>query len=220
MIKSVSANISPSFGKVTPIKKIVFDDDSTVKYQQQSLDIFNGEDTTNIDNSCGGSTATKTIQALVRILTGNDKAEPNTYQNALNDMIRKTYAFVDKDYKIPSTPVPSTKNQIAKPCYGEYLNYMLTGKEAQEYSITGKKIGSSRALVRDFDAPEEIIDRSKSEFALRKNFILANNQSRLKTPIGTNLGIVIYADKVNIPKKGSKGVKTEINVKGIGFEPI
>ena len=220
MVINVSAKNSPSFGKVVPIKKIVFDGDSTVKYQQISMDSFVGEDTSNIDTSCSEETAKKTIQALIRILTRNDKSEANTYDNALNSMIRKTYSFVDRDYRIPAQPILSTKNDVIRPYYSNYLNYIFSGAEAQEYAKLGKNIGESRALVRDYDAPEEVIKRSKTDYSSKTSYILAKNQARLRTPIGTNLGLVIYADKVDLPAKGKNKVKTEIKIKGIDFESI
>lgn len=211
---------NPSFGKVIPIKKIVFDDDSTVRCEQMSLDIFESQNNEKLDSSCDQDLAKKVIQSLNRILTKNDGAENNTYKNALNNMIRTVMAQMDKDYKAPTRPVDSSHNELVKPCYTTFRNYILTGKEASEYAVSGRNIGGARALVRDFDESEYVIDKSKRSFANCKEDLTTDPKVRLKNQYGGNLGLVIYADKIDVPKKGHKGSKTEINIKGIDFEPV
>ncbi len=209
-----------SFGKVIPVKKIVFDNDSTINYEQLTIDCCDFSSKESVDTSCDPDTAKKVIQTLNRILLKNDGAEKNTFKNALHNMIRSTFASVDKDYKVPVRPVESSDNSILKPCYTAVKNYILTGKEAREYAVAGKNIGGARALVRDFNESNYTITRSKKDFASCKTDILMDTTARLKGEYGQNLGLVIYADKVNVPKKGSKGVKTEINIRGIDFEAL
>ena len=135
-------------------------------------------------------------------------------------MIRNTFARNDKDYKIPFRPVSSIDDTVVRPCYSGTRNYLLTGKEAKEYAVAGKNIGGSRALVRDFNEPEYAVTRSKRNFADTKVDLITDRKARLKGNYGQNMGVVIYADKVNVPKKGSKDVKTEINIRAVEFEPV
>lgn len=220
MKSNLSVNYSPSFGKVIPVKKIVFDDDSTIKYNQLSFDTFESNNDEQIDTSCDSETSKKTLQALNRILMKNDKAESNTYKNALNNMIRMSFAHTDSDYKIPSKPVDSCHNEIIKPCYSSYRNYLLTGKEAGEYSVSGRNIGGAIALEHEDDRAYYMVDRSRKNFHDSKESILANPKVRLKNQYGGNMGLVVYAYKEDVPLKGHKGFRTEINIKGIDFEPV
>lgn len=220
MKSSLNINYSPSFGKVIPVKKIVFDDDSTVKYKQLSFDTFESTNNDQIDNSCDPDMSKKVIQALNKILLKNDEAENHTYKNALNNMVRMSFAHTDDDYKIPSKPIDSAHNDVVKPCYSYYRNYLLTGKEAKKIANCGEHIGGSIVLSREFDEPEYVVDRSRKNFHDFSEEILADTGARLKNQYGGRMGLVIYADKNEVPLKGHKGFKTEINIRGIDFEPV
>ncbi|MDD3237485.1 MAG: hypothetical protein PHV37_05240 [Candidatus Gastranaerophilales bacterium] len=210
---------TPSFGKVIPVKKIVINNDNAcVNYEQITFDSYSGN-TEKVDTSCSPDLSKKVIQALNRVLLRNDGAEEHTYKNALNNMIRNAFANVDNDYKIPAKPIPSSENSRIRPCYTGDRNYILTGKDAQDYFESGKNIGGARALVRDYNEDRYAITKSKRDFAYTKTGLIANPNLRLKNKYGNNLGIVIYADKQELPKKG-KGTKTDITIKGIDFEPL
>ncbi len=213
-------NFNVSFGKVIPVKKIVFDENSSINYEQLSMDCLDIDHRDKVDTTCDLATSKKVIQALNRILLKNDGAEKNTFQNSLNNMIRNTFALVDKDYKMPLKAVDSSENQIVRPCYSAERSYLLTGKEAKQYASAGKNIGGARALVRDYNEPDYVINRSKKDFAYCKTDIMSDYKARLKNDYGQNMGLIIYADKVNVPKKGSKGCKTEIKIRGIDFESV
>ena len=217
---NLTTKFNPSFGKVIPIKKIVFDDNSSINYEQMSFDSFSGSPREKIDDSCDPTIAQKTIRALNKILLKNDGAEKNTFKNALNNMIRTSFATADKDYKIPARPVDSSHNSTVRPCYCGTRNYILTGKDAADYADAGEDIGNSRALVRDYQGSDYLILKSKRSFAEQKQSIINRRDSRLKGNYENNLGLVIYADKTEVPKAGNKGTKTEINIKGIDFEPV
>ncbi len=218
----ISANYlhNISFGKVIPVKKVVFDNDGKIKGEQITLDEFYSSEREHVDTTCDEETSKKVVQALNRILAKNDGAEKSTFKNALNNMIRTAFAQADKDYKIPSRPIEGSENNPVKPSYSKHRTYLLTGQEAREYAAAGKNIGGARALVRDFNESQYVINKSQKDFAYVANEIISDPKARLKGDFGQNLGIVIYADKVNVARKGSKGVKTEIDIRGIDFEPL
>lgn len=221
MKSGLTINYNPSFGKVIPIKKIVLNGDtSDVNYQQ--LDSFELENKDNIDTSCDTNLSKKVIAALNKILLKTDEAEKNTYKNALNNMVRRSLAQVDDDYKIPTRPVDYSHKNMVVNCHANYKNYLLTGKEASEYSAVCRKMGGSNVLANEFGAKKIVISRAKEDYANWINDNIKDSALRLKNEYGGRQGLVIYADKVKVPKKdkGKKGFNTEINIKGIDFEPV
>lgn len=209
---------TPSFKSVIPVKKIVINDDtSVVNYSQMDFDSFINGNSQSIDSSCDDKTAKKIIQSLNKILLKNDKTEAHTYQNALSNMIRQTFAFNDNDYKPPYSSVNSKDNYIIKPCYTNNKNYILTGREAEKYAYAGREIGGARALVRDYNEPSYAITNSKRKFGYCKEDILSDKTCRLKNKYGSPMGLVIYADKIVSTKKSQAD---KYSIKAVDFEPV
>lgn len=217
----MQVKFSPSFGKVIPVSKIVINDKQFgLMYGQMAFDEFGSTKEEQIDTSSSQELSKKVLQSLNKILLKNEEQPEDDYSKALNNMIRNTFANVDKDYKIPLKAVDNASNPTLKPCYTYTKNYLLTGKEAREYGSAGKNIGGARALVRDFDEDKYAITKSKKDFSYCKTDLLSNYDLRLKNQYGGNLGLVIYADKIEVPRKGSRGTKSQIHIKGIDFEAI
>lgn len=218
---NLTTNFKPSFGKVIPVKKIVLKGDtSEVKYYQQTLDGFETEEKDEIDTSCNQNLADKTILALNKILLKNDKAEKNTYENALNNMIRRSFANADNDYKIPLTPIKPEDNNIIAKCSNYNKNYIFTGREARELIAQNKRLGGVQNLVNEFNNSPYKIEQQNKNYSSFMTSTFANSNLKLKNEYGGRLGLVIYADTENVPLKGDKGFRTEINIKGIDFEPV
>lgn len=221
MKTSFNVCCKPSFGSVIPIKKIILkDDEDYTGYKQMTLDCFEFQNNDEVDDSCSHDLSKKVIQALNRILLKNDEAEKNTFENARNNMIRMSLAHMDKDYKIPPSPVDSSHNEIIKPAYSRDRNYLLTGDEARGYALSGRNIGGARVLVRDHGASYSRIDDSKRDFGYYKEDVLTDYNARLRNQNGSRMGMVIYADVDEVPRKGHKGMRSEIKIKGIDFEPV
>lgn len=208
------ASLSPSFKSVIPVKRVVVGNDNSVNSQlRMSLDT--SDTYSEIPVSCSEETNDAILKSLCRILAKNDGKDPLPQTTALNNMLRRSFAYVDKSYKLPAQKMTSDQETKPKHCNVDGVNYILTGKEAAEYGTNGKAIGESRALVRDFGAPPSYIDNSRKKFGISKEKLIKDKSRRLQNNFNSHIGMVIYVDRVKAPQKAGSN---SLEIKAVDFE--
>lgn len=207
-------SLNPTFKSVIPVKKIVIGDDSS-NNSQLRINLDNPSVTTEVSADCTPEDSKKILQTLCRVLAKNDGDKIPQKQVSLYNMLRRSVSRVDKSYKLPAQKMESDYPRKPKPCYTEGMYYVLTGDEAAQYYARGKGIGQSKALVRDFDAPEVVIDYANYDFGTYKKDIIENKAIHLQNNIGMPIGMIIYADR--IPPKG-KSKADSFNIASVDFE--
>ena len=208
------ASLSPSFKSVIPVKRIVVGNDNSVNSQLRMNTDASGI-YSEIPVSCSEETTDAILKSLCRILAKNDGKDPLPQTTALNNMLRRSFAYVDKSYKLPVQKMASDQETKPKHCNVDGVNYILTGKEAAEYGLNGKAIGESRALVRDYGAPSSYIDSSRREFGVSKEKLINDKRRRLQSNFNSHIGMVIYADRAMPSKKSGSN---SLEIKSVDFE--
>jgi len=208
------ASLAPSFGSVIPIKRIVVGDEDVLSNQLR-INTDSSEAFDEIPSSCTENTTDKILLSLCRILSKNDGKTPLPQTEALNNMLRRSVAYVDKSYKLPAKMMTSDQSSKPKHCSYNGMNYILTGPEASEYAINGKRIGESRVLVRDFEESSSVIKESKKRFGLYKMRLIEDKSRRLQDKFNSKIGMVVYVDT---PKHVGKSRSDSFTIKSVDFE--
>ncbi len=208
------SSLSPSFKSVIPVKRIVVGDDNSINSQLR-LGTDGSDAFSEIPVSCSDEATDKILKSLCRILAKNDGKNPLPQTTALNNMLRRSFAYVDKSYKLPAQAMTSDQTTKPKECDNNGIHYILTGREASEYAVNGKNIGGAVVLTRDYNASSNCISEAKKRFGIYKEKLINDKNRRLQTNTGMHIGMVIYVDRVKAPQKAGSN---SLEIKAVDFE--